>query len=377
MTHRERFLAVLEGRKPDRIPWVPRLDIWYNYHTRRNNMPSGYRGLGLDAIRRKLGAGHAARDGTVYKKVCEGFEIKEKFIGNELHRHLITPIGAVTEILVRDPDFPEGDYLHKEHFIKQVEDYKVMEYVEQHTHYEPDYPSYVKYDEEIGDEGLPICHTGDVPMNTIIREYIGYDNGFLELLDHEDEIESLNETMLKKISEMQQVVLESPGILFLHGLHFDTQMTSPPYFKKYLVPYFQDFCPRLKQRGKWLATHNDADSTLLLELMKEAQIPMVDCLATSPLVKCTLESVLQAWGDSIVIWGGIPSTLLCRETAGEDELEEYMNYFLSLYNQGRIIAGVSDNVMPETDIERLERVSEILSLEKSATYTHSTAFEVP
>jgi hypothetical protein len=54
-----------------------------------------------------------------------------------------------------------------------------------------------------------------------------------------------------------------------------------------------------------------------------------------------------------------------------------MNYFLSLYNQGRIIAGVSDNVMPETDIERLERVSEILSLEKSATYTHSTAFEVP
>jgi hypothetical protein len=33
--------------------------------------------------------------------------------------------------------------------------------------------------------------------------------------------------------------------------------------------------------------------------------------------------------------------------------------------------------MPETDIERLERVSEILSLGKSATYAHSSAFEVP
>jgi len=29
MTSRELMLAAIEGRPSDRLPWVPRLDLWY------------------------------------------------------------------------------------------------------------------------------------------------------------------------------------------------------------------------------------------------------------------------------------------------------------------------------------------------------------
>ena len=33
MTHKERILAACRGEVPDCIPWIPRLDLWYNAYT--------------------------------------------------------------------------------------------------------------------------------------------------------------------------------------------------------------------------------------------------------------------------------------------------------------------------------------------------------
>ncbi len=30
MTHKERILAAGRGEVPDRISWIPRMDLWYN-----------------------------------------------------------------------------------------------------------------------------------------------------------------------------------------------------------------------------------------------------------------------------------------------------------------------------------------------------------
>lgn len=361
MTHRERFLAVLEGKKPDKMPWVPRLDIWYNYHHNRNTLPPGYAGLSLEEIQKKLNAGRSAREGKIFKKYISNVDIKEEFIGSELHRYMVTKVGTVKEVLVKDPDFPESGYIRKEHFIKGSDDYRIMKFVEEHTRYEPDYEAYKAYDEQIGEDGFPLCIIGDIPMNTIIRDWLGYEKGYLELYDHEDEIASLNSVMLENMTNMQKIVLESPARLFLHGMHFDTQMTPPSFFKKYMVSYFQDFCTKLKAESKWLAIHEDGDAVLLLDLIKEAQIPVVDCFATYPMVSCSLRNSIRTWKDSVVIWGGIPSILLCNATVDDELFESYLSEFQKLEHEARIIAAVSDNVMPETDINRLERVSEIIS----------------
>ena len=63
MTNRERLLAIMDGRPPDRIPWIPRLLLWYNAHKKAGTLPARYRGMTLRQIERDLGVGTPARDG--------------------------------------------------------------------------------------------------------------------------------------------------------------------------------------------------------------------------------------------------------------------------------------------------------------------------
>ena len=55
MTNRERLLAIMDGRSPDRIPWIPRLLNWYTAHSNLGNLPERFRGLSLQEIERELG----------------------------------------------------------------------------------------------------------------------------------------------------------------------------------------------------------------------------------------------------------------------------------------------------------------------------------
>ena len=43
MTHKERLLAACHGEVPDRIPWVPRLDLWYKARAWAGTLPRSSR----------------------------------------------------------------------------------------------------------------------------------------------------------------------------------------------------------------------------------------------------------------------------------------------------------------------------------------------
>lgn len=55
MTSKERIMSVLTKGQTDCIPWVPRMDFWYNYHKRRNTLPEAYKNLSIWDIHRELG----------------------------------------------------------------------------------------------------------------------------------------------------------------------------------------------------------------------------------------------------------------------------------------------------------------------------------
>ncbi|MCH8103335.1 MAG: hypothetical protein IIB28_09320, partial [Chloroflexi bacterium] len=61
MTERERQIAILEGRSPDRIPWIPRMAIWYTAHRLAGTLPPEYQELPLSDIQQDLGIGASAR----------------------------------------------------------------------------------------------------------------------------------------------------------------------------------------------------------------------------------------------------------------------------------------------------------------------------
>jgi uroporphyrinogen-III decarboxylase len=248
-----------------------------------------------------------------------------------------------------------------EHLIKRPEDYDVVEYMIEHTKLTPTYDRYAAYDEEIGEDGLPMVSLGACPMHQIMREYLGYEEAVFEMIDHPDRIERLLRTLTDHAREMQKIAAESPARMILHGEHFDSMITPLPLFEEYFRPYFQEFAEMLHSRNKILVCHADGDSSQLLDLIRESGFDMAEVFTTAPMVPCTMSQAREAWGNDVIIWGGIPSVILC-EPISDEKFEAFMlELFETVAPGDSFILGVADNVMPETKFQRIIRISEMVA----------------
>lgn len=362
MTHRDRILAALRGEPPDHLPWVPRLLLWYNAHRHQGTLPSKYRGFSLREIERDLGMGTPAREGKIFEEKLKGVEIETRKKGNETLTEYRTPVGNLSTLYRESEQLQEQEIQGQEieHLIKGPDDYPIMEYLIEQTEYVPTFEEFSRYDQEIGEDGLPLVLIGDCPMNRLMRELVGYNQVFFHLADHPAQVESLLAAMEEKQQQMWKIAAQSPATLFLYGLHFDSQMTPPPLFRKYFLPHFQAFNRLMHQHGKYVAFHSDADTSLLLDLLLEAEYDCADTFTCAPMVKVTLKEARAAWGKRIAIWGGIPSILL-GPPFSEREFLAYMEDLFSTIAPGEaFILGVGDNVMPEAQIERVAQVSRMV-----------------
>ena len=363
MTNRERILAVLDKKSPDRVPWIARLDLWYHARMAEGNMPARFRGMSLVEVGRALRTGNPARDGKIFNVRYEGLEVRQERAPGVARQRFITPHGEVTfgRILSETVSGTTDQGLPLEHPIHSVEDYKVLEYIAEHTYYDPCHNDYLAYEAAVGDEGYPMVSCGDVPFHYFLLHLAGYNQAYFEMVDHAEEFEHLIALMEQVDRErLWPVVADSPARLILHGVHFDSQMTPPHMFRKYMTPYYQDFSALLHARGKSLVWHADDDSKDILAEVKDAGFDMSECFCTAPMVEVTLEEARAAWKSDVAIFGGVPSIIL-EPTFPDAEFEEYMRgVFRTIAPGDAFILGVADNVMPTSLIERVERISDLV-----------------
>lgn len=366
MTNRGRLLAILDGKPPDQIPWIPRLQIWYTARVTTGTMPPEYQDYSLRALERALGVGTPARTGQVFRVERPGVETVVHRHGSESVLEYRTPVGrvyqrrALTDTLAAvGIGESEVDY-----FLRRPEDYDVLEYIAEHTYYRPTDEEYLQYElEEIGDDGYPMVACGDCPFHHFLRHLAGYERSYLELADHPAKVERLLTVMTQVERErLWPVIEESPARLILHGAHFSSQMTPPPLFRSYITPYYRELSPRLHTQDKRLVMHADNDTRLILQDLKEAGYDMLECFATWPLVDTTLAEARAVLGTDVTIWGGVPSVLLEPESTPADEFQRYMDELFRVIAPGdAFILGVADNVMPEADIRRVARITELVN----------------
>jgi hypothetical protein len=287
MTNRERLLAILDRKIPDRIPWIPRLQLWYNARCAERNLPERFAGMSLREVEHALGVGTPARDGRIFSLRYEGLEVVVTKSGRVTTTQYVTPYGTATkrselaETLVGYAD----DGMDVEFPIKDEGDYDIWEYVVEHTYYDPTPEKFREYDAWIGDDGLPLVDAGDCPFHTFLMTLAGYQHAYLELYDRPQRVERLLRVMTDCERErLWPVVAASDAQLILHGVHFDSQMTPPRFFTPYITPYYQEFSAVLHTHGKSLAFHADNNSRRILSQIKEAGFDMAECFSTVPMV---------------------------------------------------------------------------------------------
>jgi hypothetical protein len=94
MSHRSDALAAMRGESPSRIPFIGRMNLWYNYHKAGGTLPERYQGWSYWDVVRDLNIGilgFGAWTQTFFKKVYHGLETRQYNEGGDAVTEYVTP----------------------------------------------------------------------------------------------------------------------------------------------------------------------------------------------------------------------------------------------------------------------------------------------
>ncbi len=390
MTEKERMLMAGRGERADRLPWAPRIDLWYNANSLRGTLPAKYRqGVTLDKIADDIGGGYHkiipdyldARSpednidrglgifrmkGMPYRAELGGVEREARKEGNTTSVNYHTPIGSVSCKITYTEEMKRAGVSISwitEHVIKKPEDYKIVGYIFKNMKVIPDYENYLNFQRQVGDKGFAAARgmAAAGPMQQIMRDFLDATQFYLEMYDHPREMRQLSEDMEPFYDKLFRILVDSPAEVVFHGSNFDEMITYPPFFRDHIMPYLQKLAGRLHARGKLLICHCDGENRGLLDLLAESGIDIAEAICPQPMTKVTISEVKQAFKGKVTIFGGIPSVALLEESMPEEQFEKFMkNLFNEIAPGDRFILGVSDTTPPDAKFERLFRITEMV-----------------
>ena len=390
MTPKERMLRAARGEWADILPWVPRIDLWYNANSLQGTLPAKYRrGVTLDEIADDIGGGYHkivpdflnARSpedtidrglgifrlkGMPYRAELAGVEREVKKEGNATFVTYHTPLGSIScKILYTEEMRRAGVSITwiSEHVIKDPQDYKIVGYIFKNIKVIPDYENYLEFQRQVGDKGFAAARglAAASPMHQIMRDFLDATQFYLEMYDHPQEMRQLAEDLEPYYDQLFQVLANSPAEVVFHGSNFDEMITYPPFFRNYIMPYLQRLADMLHARGKLLICHCDGENQGLLDLIAESGMDIAEAICPQPMTKITISEVKKSFKGKVTIFGGVPSVALLEQSMSDEEFERFMeNLFQEIVPGDRFILGISDTTPPDAKFERLFRITEMV-----------------
>jgi uroporphyrinogen-III decarboxylase len=382
MTSKERMLAAIRGEPTDRLPWAPRLDLWFKANQRAGTLPDGFRDATLRDLCDALGMGYHAvvpdfRDlrgpeddldralglynlrtmpcRTVLENVRRTWEVK----GDRTRVRYGTPLGAIETVTLYDEAMRQAgiSITHVEqHPFKGESDYAPLGYLFENARVVPQYEGLVAFAEYVGDRGVPTAYISAAasPMHLIQRELMPLDKFFYEMHDHPDAMRELARQVAVYWERLLAVACESPADVVLLGANYDATVTYPPFFREDIQPGLRRFADLLHARGKYLLTHTDGENTGLLGCYLDSGVDIADSICPAPMTKLTLREVRDAFAGRITILGGIPSVALLPSSMPDVAFERFLDRFFEDLGVGdHLILGISDTTPPAADFRRI------------------------
>jgi len=385
MTHKERMLAAIRGEPTDRIPYAPRLDLWYWANKQAGTLPAGFEdatlkqivddnGMSFHAVAPEFRDLRGPEDDAdralgIYNLAvmpCQTvFDNIERVIETEGDRTRVTyhtPKGSLRTVTVYDKAMREAgiSITHVEEYaFKSPEDYEPLRELFRHARAVPNYEGFEAFAAGVGERGIPVAYVSSAasPMHLLQREIMRFDVFFYEMHDHPDEINELSASIQPYWNQMLDVASRSPAEVLLLGANYDAAVTYPPFFKEYITPTLQSFARTLHAQGKYLLTHTDGENTGLLTHYLDAEIDIADSICPQPMTKLSLKEVRDAFGKRITVMGGIPSVALLKETMDETQFDEFLDGFFEEIGDGsHLILGISDTTPPAAEWSRLLKI---------------------
>jgi len=393
MTHKERIFAAARGELPDLLPYVPRIDLWYNSNSLFGTLPERHRGRTQDEISRAEGWAihrlvpeflqvrrpednlhralglYSLKEMVFDLRFSGDIEISVSRQGDSTRVEYHTPLGSVSTSTSYTEEMKRaGASLTwiEEHVLKRPEDYRVVGYLFENLELTPAYDDFVKWRDGVGQDGIAATMVGlaSSPMHHIQKEFLDATEFYYHYHDFQKEMRALAESVEHFFEQALRIIADSPAEAVLWGANFDDMITYPSYFEQEILPWIRRASETLAARGKVVICHCDGENRGLLDLIRDSGMHVAEAICPHPMTKVTIEEYYRRWSDKLTIFGGIPSNLLLADSASDEEFESYLDHLFKVIAPGRrMIVGVADTTPPDAAFERLVRIGERVAKE--------------
>jgi uroporphyrinogen-III decarboxylase len=389
MTHKERMLRAARGQQADRLPFAPRLDLWYNAQVSCGTLPARWQGKNTRDIADDLGVGYHAINpdftrvravddrtdrplglyslfGYPYRIELGDVERVVRKDGPVTHVEYRTSVGTATSTITYTEEMRKAGASVAwvdEPVIKTVDDYRVVGHIFRNVRVVPDWDNYRAYEAQLGERSFAVgAGLGSIsPVHHLMKDLMNHTDFYFQLADHPKEIAQLVEDMTPFYTRLVEILADSPAEVVLMGANYDDTITYPPLFKEHMLPWMQRWAGVLHAKGKLFLSHCDGENDGILDMLADSGMDVAESVCAPPMVEVSMGRMRAAFGGKITIFGGVPSVALIEDSMSDDEFEAYMRaLFREIAPGDRFILGVSDMVPPDAKWERLVRMAEMV-----------------
>ncbi|HUV04300.1 MAG TPA: uroporphyrinogen decarboxylase family protein [Armatimonadota bacterium] len=356
MTFRERTLAIFAHKPVDGIVYQPRIEHWFWTHQREGTLPERYKDMSDIELYDDIGC--SCRSYHFFNPCLKTMEdpsvrFEEEWHGDiQVMRHM-TPVGTIetrnrhTSLAWHTDKYP----------VETPDDARVMEYILQGRRYEFDHDLFAQNDALLGDRSAPMIYIFRVNLLRLYIEIMGIENTMYALADDLPLVERLIEAVNRSDDGLLRVVAESPVPIVNFGDNLDQHMVPPRLFERYVLPEYQRRIRVFKAAGKFTNAHWDGSIKQLLGYARRTGLDGIEALTPIPQGDVTIQEIKDALGDMVVL-DGIPMTWFLPHEKNED-LERVTREIIETFSPN-LILGVSDEISPVCDIEKVRFVAEIV-----------------
>jgi len=335
MTMKDRMLAVVQGRKVDRVPFVQ-----YDGIAASNDEVWSVIG------RENMGVLRWCAVHRFDHSHCR-FECEEIVKGGlkGWRRTLITPEGHLSEEKLLDPNL--GSAATREHFIKTSDDYRILMSFLRDIRVSEDFSSVETAIRELGEDGLPLVAVARTPYQQLWIEWVCIEDLCLHLVDYPDILEECTSLLASIERQIFQVVLKATEKLPLPFIDFPDNITAPVIgeknFRTYCVPLYNELAEMLADKNIPVIVHMDGDLKPLWKAIGESKVKGLDSLSPPPDNDTSIAQALVMWPD-MRLFINFPSSVHLAEPEGVFRQTEKI--LAEGGDSGRIWIQVSENIPP-------------------------------
>lgn len=376
MTYREAILRTFRREPTERLVWQPRIYYWYYGNGLPNDPPAQYIERGrpplpihvdefhgppipeefrtrrMIDLYRLLPASPRYPQETLRVQLFQihhddSIRIYSEESDGRVYTVFDTPVGQIREA---------SEHAYKtEYLLKSPQDFKVMAYVLEHSHFEFWDDAFQVADQEFGDLGVVTTFYPRSPLQRLIVEWMGFENVVYALNDYRTEVEDLMRAIEAWDDHMYEVLLSSPLQILNFGENIDANVDPPSWFEQYLAPYYEKRIKQIHAAGKFCHIHIDGAMKPLLPYIRQLEFDGIEAATPLPQGDVTLEELKEALAGKILL-DGIPA-ILFLPSYPEDQFQEFVLQVIDMF-WPNLILGISDELPPSGDIRRVKWVSD-------------------